>query len=321
MPAYKCLLYNRPTNAGGGFSLERGITAIEGILVGHWTNEEAKTGCTAILCPNGAVAGVDVRGAAPGTRETDLLRGHNLVERIHAVMLCGGSAYGLDAASGAMQYLEERGIGLNVGVGVVPIVPAAVLFDLAVGSSSIRPGKKEGYLACAAASSDAALSGRVGAGTGATVGKSFGMEYSMPGGMGSSCIELPGGVLVAALAVVNAVGDIYDHHTGTLLAAAKKDGRLVPCMDHLNELSEVLAGTNTTLGVIATNAMLTREEANKMAAIAHDGFALSIRPVHTMMDGDTIFALSTGQHKQFSFQALLAAAAEAMALAVEHAFV
>ncbi len=321
MLAYKCLLYNRPTNVKGGSILERGITAIHGILVGHWTSEEAKTGCTAILCPEGAVAGVDVRGAAPGTRETDLLRGYNLVDRIHAVMLCGGSAYGLDAASGAMQYLEEKGIGIDVGVGVVPIVPAAVLFDLAVGSSSVRPGKEEGYSACAVASSDAALFGRVGAGTGATVGKSFGMEFSMPGGIGSSCIELPCGVLVAALAVVNAVGDIYDHHTGNLLAAAQKDGSLIPCMDHLTELAQILVGTNTTLGVIATNAVLTREEASKMAAIAHDGLALSIRPVHTMMDGDTIFALSTGQHKQFSFQALLAAATEAMALAVERAFV
>ncbi len=301
--------------------MDRGITAIEGILVGHWTNEEAKTGCTAILCPKGAVAGVDVRGAAPGTRETDLLRGCNLVDLIHAVMLSGGSAYGLDAASGAMQYLEERKIGLDVGVGVVPIVPAAVLFDLAVGSPSVRPGKEEGYIACATASNQAALSGKVGAGTGATVGKSFGMEFSVSGGIGSSCIELPGGILVCALAVVNAVGDIYEHHTGRLLAAAKKDGVMIPCMEHLGEIAQILAGTNTTLGVIATNAALTREEANKMAAIAHDGLALSIRPVHTMMDGDTIFALSTGEHRQFSFQGMLAAAAEAMALAVEHAFV
>ena len=301
--------------------MDRGITAIEGILVGHWTNEEAKTGCTAILCPKGAVAGVDVRGAAPGTRETDLLRGYNLVDRIHAVMLSGGSAYGLDAASGAMQYLEEQGVGVDVGVGVVPIVPAAVIFDLAVGSPSVRPGKKEGYAACAAASSEALLSGRVGAGTGATVGKSFGLALCMPGGIGSSCIELPGGILVTALAVVNAVGDIYDHHTGKLLAAAKKDGVMMPCLDHLNELSQILVGTNTTLGVIATNAALTREEANKMASIAHDGLALSIRPVHTMMDGDTIFALSTGERRRFSFQSLLAAATEAMALAVEHAFV
>ncbi|HWR23629.1 MAG TPA: P1 family peptidase [Feifaniaceae bacterium] len=299
--------------------MDLGITAIDGILLGHWTDEQAKTGCTAILCPKGAVAGVDVRGAAPGTRETDLLRGYNLVERVHAVMLSGGSAYGLDAASGAMQYLEERGIGLDVGVGVVPVVPAAVLFDLAVGSASVRPGRQEGYLACAAASREGALSGRIGAGTGATVGKSFGMEYSVPGGLGSSCMELPGGILVGALAAVNAVGDIYDHHTGKLLAAARKDGAMVPCMEHLNELAQILIGTNTTLGVIATNAALTREEANKMAAIAHDGLALSVRPVHTMMDGDTIFALSTGEQRRFSFQSVLAAAAEAMALAVEHA--
>ena len=301
--------------------METGITAIEGILVGHWTNEEAKTGCTAVLCPNGAVAGVDVRGAAPGTRETDLLRGYNAVERIHAVMLCGGSAYGLDAAAGAMQYLEERGIGVEVGVGVVPIVPAAVIFDLAVGSASVRPGKAEGYSACMAASNQPPLSGRIGAGTGATVGKSFGFPFASPGGIGSSCIALPGGVLVCALAVVNAVGDIYDHHTGKLLAAAQKDGVLIPCMEHLHELSQMLVGSNTTLGIIATNAALTREQANKVASIAHDGLVLSIRPVHTSMDGDTIFALSTGQHKQFAFQSILAAAPEAMALAVQNAFV
>ncbi len=301
--------------------MKQGITAINGILVGHWTDEAARTGCTAILCPGGAVAGVDVRGAAPGTRETDLLRGYNAVERIHAVMLCGGSAYGLDAASGAMQYFEEQGIGVNVGVGVVPIVPAAVIFDLAVGSASVRPDKAAGYAACASASREGALNGRIGAGTGATVGKTFGPQFASDGGIGSSLIALPGGILIGALAVVNAVGDIYDHHTGKLLCAAKKDGAFLPCIDHLGELAQTLIGTNTTLGVIATNAALTREEANKLASIAHDGLAMSIRPVHTAMDGDTIFSLATGEQAEYPFQALLAAAAEAVALAVEHAFV
>ena len=298
-----------------------GITDIPGIQVGHWTNEEAKTGCTVVLCPEGAVAGVDVRGAAPGTRETDLLRGYNLVERVHAVMLCGGSAYGLDAASGAMQYLEEHGIGVDVGVGVVPIVPAAVLFDLSVGSSKIRPGKSEGYAACAAAGKDAPLQGRIGAGTGATVGKALGMQYAVPGGIGSSCIELWNGVRIAALAAVNAVGDIYDHHTGMLLAAANVDGKAASCMEHLQGITPMFAGSNTTLGILATNARIDREQANKLASVAHDGFALAIRPVHTSMDGDTIFALSTAQVEEFPFAMLLGAAAEAMALAIQNAFV
>lgn len=298
-----------------------GITDIPGIQVGHWTDEKALTGCTVVLCPEGAVAGADVRGAAPGTRETDLLRGYNAVDRVHAVMLCGGSAYGLDAAAGAMQYLEERGIGFDVGVGVVPIVPAAVLFDLAVGSPHIRPGKNEGYMACTSASSDALLTGRVGAGTGATVGKALGMQYAIPGGIGSSCIALGDGVYIAALAAVNALGDIYNHRTGELLAAARINGEFAPCLEYLPKLPRSFAGTNTTLGVIATNAVLTREQATKLASMAHDGLAMAIRPVHTSMDGDTVFALSTMQKEGFPLLALFAAAAEVMALAVENAFV
>lgn len=301
--------------------MHNGITDIPGILVGHWTDEKAMTGCTVVLCPEGTVAGVDVRGAAPGTRETDLLRGYNAVDRVHAVMLCGGSAYGLDAASGAMRYLEERGVGVNVGVGVVPIVPAAVLFDLSVGSSLIRPGKNEGYMACTSASADAPLTGRVGAGTGATVGKALGMQFAMPGGIGSSCIVLGDGVYIAALAVVNALGDIYDHHTGKLLAAARINGEFVLCLDHLPKLPRFFAGTNTTLGVIATNVALTREQATKLASMAHDGLAMTIRPVHTSMDGDTVFALSSMQKEGFPLLALLAAAAEVMAQAVENVFV
>ena len=301
--------------------MHKGITAIDGLLVGHWTDEQAKTGCTVVLAPKGATAGVDVRGAAPGTRETDLMRGYNAVQRVHAVMLSGGSAYGLDAASGAMQYLEEQGVGFDVGVGKVPIVPAAVLFDLAVGSPSVRPGKREGYLACAAASRDAALKGTIGAGTGATVGKAYGMQFAVRGGIGSALIALPGGVLLACLAAVNAVGDVYDHHTGRLIAAASINGEQKPLAAMLADFSKITPGANTTLGIIATNAALNREQANKLASIAHDGYALAIRPVHTGMDGDTVFALATGEIGELSFDTLLFAAAECMAQAIENAFV
>ena len=268
------------------------ITDIKGIEVGHYTDKEARTGCTVVLCKNGAVGGVDVRGSAPGTRETDLMRGYNSVERIQAVMLSGGSAYGLDAASGAMQYLEEKGIGENVGVGVVPIVPGAVIFDLAVGDPKTRPGKEEGYAACLNAA-DSTPVGSVGAGTGATVSKAFGMEYAVNSGVGTACVELEGGVKVGAIAVVNALGDIYDPATGELVAAANIGGKMTPCMES-PALGQASFG-NTTIGVVATNAKLTREEANKLAAMAHDGLAMAIRPVHTSLDGDTFFAMSTGE--------------------------
>ena len=195
------------------------ITDIKGITVGHYTDKKAKTGCTAVICQKGAVAGVDVRGSAPGTRETDLLRGYNSVERVQAIMLSGGSAYGLDAASGAMQYFEEQGLGVDVGIGVVPIVPAAVIFDLGVGDPKVRPGKAEGYAACKDAK-DSTPSGSIGAGTGATVAKAFGSRYAVNSGLGTACIELENGVKVGAIAVVNALGDIYDPETGELVAAA-----------------------------------------------------------------------------------------------------
>ncbi len=268
------------------------ITDIKGIEVGHYTDKEARTGCTVVMCRNGAVGGVDVRGSAPGTRETDLMRGYNSVEKIQAIMLSGGSAYGLDAASGAMQYLEEQGLGENVGVGVVPIVPGAVIFDLAVGDSKTRPGKAEGYTACLNAADNTPV-GSVGAGTGATVSKAFGMEYAVNSGVGTACVELEGGVKVGAIAVVNALGDIYDPATGELVAAANIGGKLTPCMES-PALGQASFG-NTTIGVVATNAKLTREEANKLAAMAHDGLAMAIRPVHTSLDGDTFFAMSTGE--------------------------
>lgn len=295
------------------------LTAIPGLLVGHYTNAAAQTGCTAILCEKGAVAGVDVRGSAPGTRETDLLRGYNVVERVNAIMLCGGSAFGLDAASGAMQYLEERGMGMNVGPTVVPIVPAAVIFDLTEGDAHVRPGKAEGYIACRNASAGPVPEGRVGAGTGATVSKAFGREHARPGGVGSCCLELFGGVKVAALMVVNALGDIYDPATGALKTAAVLNGKPTPCLT-----SPALSGAgfgNTTIGVIATNAKLTREQANKLASMGHDGLAMAIRPVHTSMDGDTLFGLSTGEIEAPLLPILAAAAraaAEAVLSAVEH---
>lgn len=270
------------------------ITDIRGIEAGHYTDDKAKTGCTAIICKSGAVAGVDVRGSAPGTRETDLLRGYNSVERIQAVMLSGGSAFGLDAASGAMQYLEELGLGVNVGVGVVPIVPAAVIFDLVYGEN-VRPDKAAGYAACKNASAGPVARGSVGAGTGATVSKAFGMQYAVKSGVGNACIELEGGVKVAAIAVVNALGDVYDPETGALVSAARINGELTPCFKSA-ALGQAGFG-NTTIGVVATNAALTREEANKLASMAHDGLAMTIRPVHTSLDGDTFFAMSTGEVK------------------------
>jgi len=289
------------------------ITDIKGIEVGHYTDDKAKTGCTAVICKNGAVAGVDVRGCAPGTRETDLLRGYNLVEKVQCIMLSGGSAYGLDSASGAMQFFEELGLGQDVGVTVVPIVPAAVIFDLAIGDPKVRPGKEEGYIACKNASSDPVERGCVGAGTGATVCKALGMDKAVKSGVGCSCIDLGNGVKVGAIAVVNALGDIYNPDTGELVAAAEINGKKIPCMS-----PEALAGAsfgNTTIGVVVTNAKITREEANKLASMAHDGLAMSIRPVHTSMDGDTFFAMSTGEI-EYPFLPILVAGARAASDAV-----
>lgn len=292
----------------------KGITEIKGIKVGHYTDKQAMTGCTAVLIEGGAVGGVDVRGSAPGTRETDLLRGYNAVERLQAIMLTGGSAYGLDTASGAMQYLEEKGLGTDVGVGVVPIVPAAVIFDLAVGDPKVRPGKAEGYLACQAATDGPVERGSVGAGTGATLGKCMGPQHAAKGGVGTACITLPGGAKVAAIVVVNALGDAYDPATGELVAAATVDGVKVPFFNALSAPGP--AAGNTTIGVIATDAALTREEANKLASMAHDGLAMAIRPVHTSMDGDTIFGISTCELPGQPFMPILAAAPTVMAMAV-----
>lgn len=291
---------------------------IAGIRVGHWTHRRGKTGCTVLLCDNGAVAGVDVRGAAPGTRETDLLRGYNLVERVNALLLTGGSAYGLDAAAGVMQYLEEQGQGVDMGRTVVPIVPGAVIFDLAVGDWRARPNKRSGYLACAAAAEEFAT-GRVGAGTGATVGKFLGQERAMPGGLGAATAQLPGGARISAVAVVNALGNIVDPDTGRPVAGARGTKGIAP---FAAAQADIPAGPgNTTIGAVVTDAPLTREEANKLAAMAHDGLALAVRPAHTTYDGDTFFALSTGAKPPVPMVALCAACVHVVSRAVLDAVV
>jgi L-aminopeptidase/D-esterase-like protein len=275
------------------------ITDVAGIEVGHFSDARRPTGCTMILARDGAVGGVDVRGAAPGTRETDLLAPGNLVTHVHGVMLAGGSAWGLAAADGAMRWLEEQGIGLDVRFGTLPIVPAAVLFDLPVGDARIRPDAAAGHAACEAASSSPPAEGNVGAGSGALVGKLFGVDRAMKGGIGSASITV-GGVTVGALIACNALGDVLDPDTAQVVAGARtSDGRAL--LDTRRALLRgdlprpLLAGTNTTIGVVATDAVLTKVQANRLAAVAHDGLARSINPVHTMSDGDTLFALATGR--------------------------
>ena len=274
------------------------ITRVAGIEVGHFTDTRRPTGCTAILARAGAVGGVDVRGAAPGTRETDLLDPCNLVEKVHAIVLAGGSAWGLDAATGAVRWLEEQGVGLDVGVGRLPLVPAAVLFDLLVGDMRVRPDAAAGYAACAAASSADPVEGNVGAGTGASVGKMFGIARAMKGGVGTASVTVDG-VTVGALIVCNAVGDVIDPDTAQVVAGARTlDGRhLLDSRRALlrGELPEpLLPGTNTTIGVVATDAVITKAQAQRLAVAAHDGLARSINPVHTQLDGDTLFTLGTG---------------------------
>lgn len=273
------------------------LTDVKGIQVGHAQDYEGGTGCTVVLCSEGAVAGVDVRGGAPGTRETDLMAPENLVQKVHAVYLSGGSAFGLDGASGVMHYLEKKGVGFDVGVTKVPIVPAAVIFDLTVGDFEKRPDFNMGYEACLNAKAKNDELGNVGAGTGATVGKYFGDEFSMKGGLGTASIKI-GELVVAALMVVNCLGDVIDYDTGNILAGAlnkTKTGFANTIESIKNELkSKNFFGRNTTIGVVATNALLSKAGAKKAASMAHDGFARTIRPVHTMFDGDTIFCLSLG---------------------------
>lgn len=300
------------------------ITDVTGIEVGHYGDTRRPTGCSVVIARQGAVAGVDVRGAAPGTRETDLLHPGNLVPVVHAVLLAGGSAWGLDAAGGVMRWLEEHQIGLDTGHGLVPIVPAAVVFDLGVGDARIRPDAQAGYQACAMASRQAPAQGNVGAGSGALVGKLLGMARAMKGGVGTASVRA-GGFTVGALIVCNAVGDVLDPATGQVLAGARTaDGHALQntrdalLAGHLPQ--HLLAGTNTTIGVIATDAVLTKPQAQRLAQVAHDGLARSINPVHTMLDGDTLFALGTGASGKAADMLLLATlAAEATARAVVNA--
>ncbi len=307
---------------------EGDITRVHGIRVGQAESEAGRTGVTVVLCKkDGAVGGCSVRGAAPGTRETDLLRPGNLVEKVHAVVLAGGSAFGLDAAGGVMRWLEQNGIGLDMGDAVVPIVPAAVLYDLAVGDSKIRPDAAMGRAACMAARKGM-QQGRAGAGAGATVGKLIPGAVPQESGVGSASITLAEGVTVGAVVAVNAVGDVYDPRTGEMIACAHMpDGTAISAESLLwgtapapQQIRIPAPGSNTTIGVVATDARLTKEQANRLADVAHDGLARTIRPVHTQMDGDTLFALATGQvDREVNFLKLCAAAAEVTARAILNA--
>jgi len=300
------------------------ITDVAGISVGHFTDGRRPTGCTVVLAPRGAIAAVDVRGAAPGTRETDLLAPQNLVEQVHGVLLAGGSAFGLDAASGVMRWLEEQGTGLEVGPARIPIVPAAVLFDLLLGDHRIRPDAAAGYAACQAASRTAPGEGNVGAGAGAVIGKIFGFQRAMKGGIGTASVTVDG-VTVGAIVACNALGDVIDPDTAQVIAGARSaDGRAL--LDTRRALlrgetpKPILAGSNTTIGVIATDAVLTKVQAGRLATQGHDGLARAINPVHTLSDGDTLFALATGESgRTLGLMPLGAMAAEACALAVVRA--
>ncbi len=290
--------------------MNNSITDIKGILVGQSENKKALTGCTVVICKKGAIGGISQRGGAPGTRETDLLRPMHLVQKIHGILLAGGSAYGLDAAGGVMQYLEERGIGFKAGPTVVPIVPSAILFDLDVGDFSIRPDKSMGYEACINASSDPPKQGNYGAGTGSTVGKILGNKQSMKSGIGTASMQIANGVIIGALVAVNAFGDIIKDNKIIAGARTVKKGPInIGKEAYFADTLEVMQSftgrkilsfaskQNTIIGVIATNAALSKEEVNYFADAASNGIALSVQPAFTMFDGDTIFGLATGHVK------------------------
>jgi L-aminopeptidase/D-esterase-like protein len=291
--------------------LKNAITDVPGILVGHAQNEEALTGCTVILCEKGAVGGVDQRGGAPGTREVDALHPMHLVSKVHGIVLAGGSAFGLEAATGVMRYLEEKDVGFDTHIVKVPIVPAAILFDLGIGKSDVRPDAAMGYLACQNASPESPAEGNMGAGMGATVGKILGVGQCMKSGIGTASLEIGAGVIVGAIVAVNAFGDIIDPSNGNIIAGARsKDvgplhiGAPGYFADSMQVMRTLIGRTilgfgsreNTVIGVVATNAKLDKESTNKIAQMAHDGLARTVRPAHTMLDGDTIFAIATGEH-------------------------
>lgn len=296
---------------------------IDGIKVGHFESSRRPTGCTVVLTPDGAVAGVDVRGSAPGTRETDLLDPVNSVEEVHAILLSGGSAFGLNAAEGVVRYLEEEKVGYKTSFALVPIVPAAILYDLSLGDASIRPDAEAGYQACKNARTGPIREGNAGAGAGATVGKLFGMARAMKGGLGTCSIRV-GDLRVAALVAVNCVGDVVDSDSGKILAGARTEEgtELVNTMKWMTENNLKIytgSGENTSLGVVATNARFSKTEVTKVAQMAHDGLARSINPVHLPMDGDTIFALSTGAIEEASLTQVGALAAWTVEKAVKRA--
>lgn len=318
-------------------ALNNSITDVPGLQVGQVEDRESITGCTVVLTPDGAVGGVDQRGGAPGTRETDPLRPMHIVEKVHAVVLAGGSAFGLDAASGVVRYLEEQGVGFPTGVVNVPIVPAAILFDLGIGRADVRPDAGMGYAACQGATSDRPAEGNAGAGMGATVGKILGMTGATKSGIGTASVDLGGGVIVGAIVAVNAFGDVIDPRSGEILAGTrpvkvgpigvgkgeKFAGTLAVMKGMAGKLAlRFAARGNTVIGVMATNAGLTKEEANKVAQMAHDGLARTVRPAHTMLDGDTLFALSIGgKHADVNLVGAYAAevVSEAIVRAVENA--
>lgn len=275
------------------------LTDVKGIKLGHAEDELALTGTSVILCEDGFTAGVDVRGAGPGTRETDLLRAENLVQKVHGVFLTGGSAYGLDVGGGIMKFLEEEGAGFDVGVGIVPIVPGAVLFDLAVGDSKVRPDFKMGYEAAKSAKEKDETQGNFGAGCGASVGKILGNDFAMKSGIGQSSVKV-GDLVVSSIVALNAMGDIFDYEKRKRIAGVydrKNKKFLDTCALYEKQLKDYnqFSPANTTISLVATNARLTKANCNKISQMAHDGYGRSINPVHTMNDGDTIFTLASGQ--------------------------
>jgi L-aminopeptidase/D-esterase-like protein len=297
------------------------ITDVDGLSVGHYTDLENITGCTVVLAlPEGAVAGVDVRGSAPATRETDLLRPAHLVERAHAILLTGGSAYGLDAAAGVMRFLEERQVGFPFGGAFVPIVPAAALFDLGIGNALVRPGEKAGYAACEAATGGAVEEGSVGAGTGASAGHLLGPQFAMKSGIGTTSQRIGKGIIVAGIVVANPLGDVIDPQTGNIIAGTRRPvigGWLDSGNAIKGDLAQLALGfRNTTIGVVATNAALTKEQVNVVAMMAHDGIARALRPAHSMFDGDALFALATGRIKDGDVTAIGHAASEVVAASI-----
>lgn len=301
------------------------ITDVPGLKVGQHTLTERPTGCTVVICENGATAGVDVRGSAPGTRETDLLSPINTVQKVQAILLSGGSAYGLAAATGVVRWLEEHNLGFKIGKGVVPIVPAAILMDLGVGDFKIRPGEEHGYKACMAATTGPVAEGNIGAGAGATVGKMFGPKFAMKSGLGTASVKIGNtGIVVGAIVAVNAVGDVIHPYSGKIVAGARTEDN----KGYRDSMAEILKGyrvvvensANTTIGIVATNAPFTKTQMTKIAQMTHDGYARSINPVHTMGDGDTIFAMSTGTvNVKADVSAIGAIAATVMSRAVVRA--